>query len=161
MPTPLPTAWIKTRSPGRSTRLRLERVVRGEEDLGDGRGLLEVEVRRDRHRHPLGRDQPFGHPPAADDPEDAVADLERPGHARPQRLDLARVLQPRDVGRHPRRRRVMPRACIRSARFSPHARTRTRTWSPCGSGAGTSRTSRTSGPPGFVMTTASHFPRFQ
>ena len=88
-------------------RLGLQGVVRSEEDLGDSRGLLEVEVRGDRHGHPLGRDDVFGLPPAADDPEDPVADLERPGDARPERLDLAGELQARDVGRHSRRRRVI------------------------------------------------------
>ena len=42
--------------------------------------------------------------PPADDPEDAVADLQRPGHARPERVDLARELQARDVGRRPSER---------------------------------------------------------
>src|SRR5438309_9651622 len=43
---------------------------------------------------------------------------------------------------------------MRSARFTPQARTRTSTWSPLGSGVATSRSSRTSGPPGLVMTMA-------
>ncbi len=53
MPTPLPTAWISTALARPQPALGLERVVRGEEDLGDRRGLLEVEVRGDRHGHPL------------------------------------------------------------------------------------------------------------
>ena len=40
-------------------------------------------------------------PPAADDPEDPVADPERPGHVRPERLDLAGELQAGDVGGTP------------------------------------------------------------
>ena len=102
-------------------------VVRGDERLGDRRGLDEVEVRRDRHRHPLVRHDVLGLPAAADDPEDPVADLERAGDVRPQRIDLAGILEARDVGRCARRRGYIPRACIRSARFSPQARTRTRT----------------------------------
>src|SRR5215470_8139019 len=44
--------------------------------------------------------------------------------------------------------------CRRSARLTAVARTRTATSPRCGSGAGTSRRSRTSGPPGLEMTMA-------
>src|SRR5205823_7392471 len=52
-----------------------------------------------------------------------------------------------------------PALCNKSARLTPAARTRTRTKSPAGSGVSISRTSRTSGPPALVMTTA--FIRFR
>ena len=58
-------------------------IVRGDERLGDRRRLDEVEVRRDRHRHPLVRQDVLGLAASADDPEDSVADLERAGDVRP------------------------------------------------------------------------------
>ena len=47
-----------------------------------------------------------------------------------------------------------PTLCRRSARFTAVARTRTRTSPREGPGVGTSRSSRTSGPPGFAITMA-------
>ena len=47
-----------------------------------------------------------------------------------------------------------PSRCSRSARLTAVARTRTRTSPREGSGVGTSRSSRTSGPPGFAITMA-------
>ena len=73
--------------------LGLEGVVRGEEDLGDGRGLLEVEVGGDRHGHPLVGHDVLGLPAAADDPEDAVADL-RAARSRPARAPRPRRRTP-------------------------------------------------------------------
>ena len=82
-------------------------IVCGQEDLGNRRRRHEVEVSRDRHCHPLVRYQVLGLRSAGHDPEDTIADLERPRHVRPKRIDLARVLQPRNVRGNPRGRRVM------------------------------------------------------
>ena len=79
-PTPLPTAWIKTRSPGLRLALGLEGIVGRDERLGDGRGLLEVEVRGDRHGHPLGADDVLGLPPPPTMPKTRSPTLNVPGH---------------------------------------------------------------------------------
>ncbi len=103
-------------------------------------------------------------PPAADDPEDPVADLERPVDAGPERLDLAGVLQPGNVGRHPARRGVI------APGLHQVGPVQTRTPGPGpGPGLPAARVGhladlRTSGPPGLVMTTAfigRYFPWFQ
>ncbi len=122
--------------------------------LGDRRGFHEVEAGRDGHRHPLVGQNILGLPPAGHDAEDAVARLERADDVGPQGIDFAGVFQARDIGRCAGGAGYIPRACSRSARFKPQARTRTRTWSPRGSGVGTSRIFRTSGPPVPVITMA-------
>ena len=98
-PTPLPTAWTRTRSPGRTPAWVSSASCAVRKTSGTAAACLEVEVGGDRHGHPLVGDDVLGLASAANDPEDAVADPERPGHIRPERLDLARELQPRDVGR--------------------------------------------------------------
>ena len=50
VPTPEPTAWTSTCSPGLQPGAGAQRVVRGDEDLGDAAGLDQVEVRRARAR---------------------------------------------------------------------------------------------------------------
>jgi hypothetical protein len=82
-----------------------DRVVRGDERLGDRRGVLE--------RHPVGDfgdralvgDELLGVAAAAGQAEHAIADRE-PLDAGPERVDLAGELQARDVGRRVGRRGV-------------------------------------------------------
>ena len=78
-------------------------IVRGDERLGDGRRLDEIQVRRDRHGQPLVGQDELGLPAPADDPEDPVARLQRARNGRTQRIDLARILQTGDVRRRARR----------------------------------------------------------
>ena len=65
-------------------------------------------VFRDRHGHSLMRHQVLGLCSPGHDPEDTIANLERPAHVRPKRVDLARVLQTGNVRGDPRGRRVKP-----------------------------------------------------
>ena len=83
-------------------------IVCGQEDLGNRRRRHEVEVSRDRHGHSLMRHQVLGLCSPGHDPEDTIANLERPDHVRPKRVDLARVLQTGNVRGNPRGRRVKP-----------------------------------------------------
>ena len=85
--------------------LREDRVVGGREDLRQAAGVGELDRRRDPHELALVHDRELGLAAAADDPHDAVA-LGEPRGARAERLDDARELEPRDVRRGARRRRV-------------------------------------------------------
>ena len=103
-----------------------QRIMGRDKRLGDRRGLHEVEVRRDRHRHPLVGHDILGLPSAGHDPEDAVARLERADHVRPERIDLAGIFQPRDIGRCTGRRGIMAPALhqvgpVQAAGPHPHA----------------------------------------
>ena len=86
-------------------RLGEERVVGGGEDLGQRPGGRPVQRLGHRHQLALVHDGELGLPAAADDAHHAVARLEAPG-ARAERGDLTGELEPRDVGRRPRRRGV-------------------------------------------------------
>ena len=74
-------------------------IMRRDKRLGDRRGLHEVEVGRDRHRHPLVSQDVLGLSPAGHDPEDAVAWFERADDVRSQRIDLAGIFEPGNIGR--------------------------------------------------------------
>ena len=87
--------------------LREQRVVRRDEDFGHRRGLGEREVRRNLRQVVFGDDDVLGLRPARRDAEDA---LPRPPHSHfvARLLDLARELEPRNVGGRARRRGVAP-----------------------------------------------------
>ena len=87
-----------------------ECIVRGDESLGDCRGLHEIDVGRNRHRQPLVSHDVLGLAPTGDDAEDAISLLERTDDVRPQRVDFAGVFQPGSIGRSPRRCGIHPSA---------------------------------------------------
>ena len=155
VPTPLPAAWTSTRSPGASRPW----VSKASWAVINASGTAAASTKS--RLAGIGTairscvKTILGLATAGHDAEDAVARLERADHVRPQRIDLAGIFRAREY-RPVRRaaRDTLPRHCIRSARFKPQARTRTRTWSPLGSGVGTSRICRTSGPPVPVITMA-------
>ncbi len=122
--------------------------------LGHRGGFHKIDCGRYDHGHPFVGQNEFGLTSAGHDPEDAVPRFERADDVRPDFVDLTGVFQAEDIRRCAGRRGYIPRACSRSARFKPQARTLTRTWSPRGSGWGTSPIFRTSGPPVPVITTA-------
>ena len=84
-----------------------QRIVCGQEDLGNRRRRHEVEVSRDWHGHPLRRHQVLGLCSSGHDAEDTIANLERPSYIWPKRIDLACVLQAGNVRGNSRRRWVM------------------------------------------------------
>src|SRR5262249_24507645 len=90
-------------------RLGEERVVRGGEDLGRAAGRRPVERLRNGHRLALMHGRELRLAAAADDRHHAVALLEA-GRALAEAHDLARELQPGDVGGTARRRRIVPLA---------------------------------------------------
>ena len=108
VPTPLPTAWISTRSPGREPAAGDQRVVGRQEDFGNRRRLGEAQPvgNRERlvgvHRHQLGLR------PASHQSHHPVAQLP-PSHVA-HRLHFAGVLQAGDVGRPPGWRRIVAQA---------------------------------------------------
>ena len=95
-------------SPAWSAGLSDHRVVRGDEHLGHARGLHEVEPFGDRRALGRGHRQQLGLGAAAGDAEHAGAER---GHrdAGAVRDDLARELEPGDVGRRAGWRGVVPR----------------------------------------------------
>jgi hypothetical protein len=86
-------------------RLHHHRVVRREERLGDRRGLLGREPRRDRRDLALVHHDLLGVGAARDETIDPIA-RRVAARARAHRVDHARVLEAGDVRRHARRRRV-------------------------------------------------------
>jgi hypothetical protein len=87
-------------------RLREQRVVRRDEDLGDGGGLLETEAGWNLGEMILRHDHVLGLRPARRDAEDALPRPPRP-HLVARLIDLARELKPRNVGGRARRRGVV------------------------------------------------------
>ena len=86
----------------RQAALGEQRVVGGREHLGEPTGGVPVDACGHGQGGPLVEDRLLGLPPAAHDRHDPVADREALG-GRPHRHDLARELEPRDVGRAPGR----------------------------------------------------------
>ena len=82
-------------------------VVGRDECLGNRRGLYKVEVGRNRHCHPLVRQNVLGLAAAGNDAEDSVSRLESTDRVGTQRIHLAGKLQPGDVCRSARRGGIM------------------------------------------------------
>jgi len=97
------------RFPAREAALGHDRVVGGDEDLGDGCRLPLVELVRDPRDVRLVDDDAVGKPAASHETEDAIARLPCLG-ALPEGLDGAGNLEPGDVCGHARRRRIIAAA---------------------------------------------------
>ena len=154
VPTPLPTAWIRTRSPGRRPACVSSASCAVRKTSGTAAASSKSRFAGIGTAIRSGVTSVLGLPPAGDDPEDPVADLERPGHARPERIDLAGVLQPRDVGRRPPAARVIAPGLHQVGPVQPARPHPDPDLVALRLGRRHSRTSRTSGPPGLVMTMA-------
>ena len=72
--------------------------MRGDEGFGNRGGFDEAEVARDGGDQALVGDHVLSLSAAADDAENTVAGLERAHDVRPQGIDFAGILEPRDVG---------------------------------------------------------------
>ena len=107
MPTPHPTAWTSTHSPAATLRPRHQRVVRGDERLGDAAHRHEVEPVGNRARTaPRARATYSACAPPPTMPNTGRRRLDAAATPRPARLDDAGELEPGDVGRDAGRRGV-------------------------------------------------------
>ncbi len=129
-------------------------VVGGDERLGDGGRLGEAEVRRHAREGAAVDHELLGVGAAAGETEDPVARPSSVVTPSPSASTSPANSSPGMSLGESAGAGYMPRRWRRSARLIAVARTRTRTSPRAGSGVGTSRSSRTSGPPGFVMTMA-------
>ena len=122
-----------------------ECVVRSDERFGDGSGVHEVEIARNRRDQALVGNNVLGLAAAADNSENTIAGLDGPTTSGPKASISPANSSPGMSAGEPGGAGYTPLHCKRSARFSPHARTRTGVGLPRGSGVATSRIS---GPPG-------------
>jgi hypothetical protein len=79
----------------------------GEEHLRDRRGLNEIEVGRNRHRHSLMRNHKLSLAPSSEDSKDSIANFVTACDARPQLVNFTGIFEPRNIRWSSCRRRIL------------------------------------------------------